>query len=83
MLRVAVCVGSACHLKGSEEVIRILQDLIAAYGLEDQVNLEGAFCQDHCTEGVVMHIGDELVTGVQRDGVFQLFQEKILRRCQS
>lgn len=82
MLRVAVCVGSACHLKGSGEVIRILRDLISTYGLEDQVSLEGSFCQEHCTEGVVVHIGDELITGVQRDGVFKLFQEKILRRCQ-
>ncbi|HHV07431.1 MAG TPA: (2Fe-2S) ferredoxin domain-containing protein [Firmicutes bacterium] len=81
MLRVAVCVGSACHLKGSADVIRILQDLIATYGLEDQVYLEGSFCQEQCTKGVVVRIGDELVTGVQRDGVFQLFQEKILRRC--
>ncbi|NLG87177.1 MAG: (2Fe-2S) ferredoxin domain-containing protein [Firmicutes bacterium] len=82
MVRVTVCVGSACHLKGSSEVIRILQDLIANYGLEDQVSLEGSFCQEHCTEGVVVHVDGELITGVRRDQVFQLFQEKILRRCQ-
>ena len=82
MLRVTVCVGSACHLKGSSEVIRILQDLIANYGLEDEVSLEGSFCQEHCTEGVVVHVDDELITGVRRDQVFKLFQEKILRRCQ-
>ncbi|NLJ33823.1 MAG: (2Fe-2S) ferredoxin domain-containing protein [Firmicutes bacterium] len=81
MLRVAVCVGSACHLRGSGEVIRILQDLISAYGLEDQVNLEGSFCHSRCTGGIVMHIDDELITGVRKDTVFRLFQDKILRRC--
>ncbi|MGI6128746.1 MAG: (2Fe-2S) ferredoxin domain-containing protein [bacterium] len=82
MLQISVCVGSACHLKGSSEVIRILRDLIANYGLEEQVSLEGSFCQDHCTEGVVVRVGDELITGVRRDQVFQLFREKVLRGCQ-
>lgn len=83
MLAVTVCVGSACHLKGSAEVIRILKDLIAAYGLEDQVALAGSFCQGHCTEGVVVRVGEELITGVSRDKVFELFQQKILGRCRA
>lgn len=81
MLPVTVCVGSACHLKGSAEVIRILEDLIAAHGLRDQVNLEASFCQGHCTEGVVVRVGDKLITGVRRDMVFELFQKEILGRC--
>ncbi|HHY93203.1 MAG TPA: (2Fe-2S) ferredoxin domain-containing protein [Firmicutes bacterium] len=81
MLAVTVCVGSACHLKGSAEVIRILKDLIATYDLEDQVTLAGSFCQGHCTEGVVVRVGEELITGVSRDQVYDLFQKKILGRC--
>ncbi|HHV58468.1 MAG TPA: (2Fe-2S) ferredoxin domain-containing protein [Firmicutes bacterium] len=81
MLEVTVCVGSACHLKGSAEVIRILKDLIAAYDLGDQVTLAGSFCQGHCTDGVVVRVGEELITGVSRDQVYDLFQKKILGRC--
>ena len=40
-MRVSICIGSACHLKGSREVIQKLQKLVAENGLEDKVDLNG------------------------------------------
>ncbi len=34
MLNVSICVGSACHMKGSKEVIAKLKELINAHGLQ-------------------------------------------------
>ena len=42
-MRVSICIGSACHLKGSREVIQKLQKLVAENGLEDKVDLNGDF----------------------------------------
>ena len=49
---VVVCIGSSCHLKGSRDVIQILERNIALNGLKDQVNLRGSFCMGRCQEGV-------------------------------
>ena len=38
-MEVTICIGSSCHLKGSRDIISILQRLIALNRLEDQVEL--------------------------------------------
>ena len=43
-MKITICIGSACHLKGSREIIKEMQDLVAKNGLGDKVDLNGAFC---------------------------------------
>ena len=43
-MKVTVCIGSSCHIKGSRQVVEQLQELIAKEGLQDQVELGGTFC---------------------------------------
>ena len=43
-MRVTICIGSACHLKGSREIIQQLQQLVKEHGVSDKVDLNGAFC---------------------------------------
>lgn len=77
-MTVAVCIGSACHLKGSYDVKTIFQDLIAANHLEDRVFLEVAFCLGHCADGVTIKIDDEIFTGLSKDNAAEIFNSKIL-----
>ena len=42
---VQICIGSACHLKGSYEVLGIFQSLIKTYNLEDKLVLKQHFVQ--------------------------------------
>ena len=44
MLKITVCIGSSCHIKGSRQVVEQLQYLIAQNGLGDKVELGGTFC---------------------------------------
>ena len=39
MVKVTVCIGSSCHLKGSRLIVEELQRLVAAHGLKDKVDL--------------------------------------------
>lgn len=59
-MRVSICIGSACHLKGSREVIQKLQRLVADNGLEDKVDLNGDFCSGNCVKGVCVTVDGEL-----------------------
>jgi NADH:ubiquinone oxidoreductase subunit E len=74
---VSVCIGSSCHLKGSYDVIKKLEDLIASHDLESKVTLKGAFCLGRCTEGVSCLI-DEEYNSLSMDNVIEIFNEKIL-----
>ena len=52
--------GSACHLKGSREIIEKLQKLVNENGLSEQVDLNGAFCSGNCDHGVCVTVDGEL-----------------------
>ena len=65
MVIIQICVGSSCHLKGSENIIELLRKAIAAHGLEDEVTLAGSFCAGRCNrEGVTVTVDDEVYTGI-------------------
>ncbi len=79
-MRVTICIGSACHLKGSREIIQQLQSLVSQYGLTGQVDLNGAFCSGNCMEnGVCVTVDDDLIA-VKPEGVKEFFEKEILGR---
>lgn len=51
-MKIAICIGSSCHLKGSRQVVEKLQNLVAQNDLEDKVELTGTFCMGNCQKGV-------------------------------
>ena len=36
-MKVTVCIGSSCHVRGSRQVVEQLQDLIRDHNLSDEV----------------------------------------------
>ena len=40
-MKITVCIGSSCHIKGSRQMVERLQELIAEKRLKDQVELAG------------------------------------------
>ena len=76
---IQVCVGSSCHLKGSEEVVELLQHAVEKYQLEDEVTLAGSFCIGKCNRvGVTVQVDDEIVTGVTKENFKEFFEDKVL-----
>ncbi|MBQ8404752.1 MAG: (2Fe-2S) ferredoxin domain-containing protein [Clostridia bacterium] len=57
-MKITVCIGSSCHIKGSRQVVEQLQALIAENNLGDQVELAGTFCMGRCQEGVCVTVDD-------------------------
>lgn len=58
-MKITVCIGSSCHLKGSRQVVEVFQRLIAENGLNDRVELNGTFCMGDCRCGVCITIDGE------------------------
>ncbi|MEG0379210.1 MAG: (2Fe-2S) ferredoxin domain-containing protein, partial [Eubacterium sp.] len=64
--------GSACHVKGSYQVVQRFKDLVAERGLEEEVELMGTFCLDACSDGVAVKVNEKIYT-VKPEGVDALF----------
>lgn len=75
-MKVTVCIGSSCHVKGSRQVVEKLQSLISENNLGDKVELAGTFCLGHCQEGVCVSIDDAFFS-VSPDTVEDFFIDHI------
>lgn len=75
-MKITVCIGSSCHVKGSRQVVEKLQDLISENDLGDKVELAGTFCLGRCQEGVCVMVDDEFHS-VTPDNVVDFFQENV------
>ena len=78
MINLSVCVGSACHLKGSYNVINNFQQIIEEYNLSDKVVLKAIFCLGHCTTGVSVKIDDSEVYSVSGSTARKFFDTEVL-----
>ena len=58
-MKVTVCIGSSCHVKGSHQVVEKLKKLIEENCLNEKVQLGGTFCMGRCQQGVSVSIDDE------------------------
>lgn len=77
MVKVTVCVGSSCHLKGSRQVVEGLRQLIVDNKLEDKIDLAGTFCMGKCEQGVCVTVDGELFS-VSPDTVENFFNADVL-----
>jgi len=80
-MTINVCIGSACHLKGSYNVINTFQDLIKKYDLGDKVVVKAAFCLGECTKAVSVKIDDGPVNSVNEDNIEEFFKTNILKEA--
>ena len=79
MLKVTVCIGSSCHIKGSRQVVEQLQYLISENGLSEKVELGGTFCMGKCQQGVCVSVNDDFHS-VTPDSVDEFFAKEILAK---
>lgn len=77
MLKITVCIGSSCHIKGSRQVVEQLQYLIAENNLGEKVELGGTFCMGKCQNGVCVTVNDSFYS-VTPDTVGEFFNTEIL-----
>jgi NADH:ubiquinone oxidoreductase subunit E len=76
---IQICVGSSCHLKGSPEIVELLQKAVADNHLEDEITLAGSFCIGKCNRiGFTVQVDDEIHVGITKENFKDFFKEKVL-----
>lgn len=78
-MKITVCIGSSCHLKGSRSVVEELQYLIAENNLKDKVELGGTFCMGKCQDGVCVTIDDKFYS-VSPETTKEFFEKEVLAK---
>lgn len=77
MIDVNVCVGSSCHMKGSYQVIKIFEQLIKQYNLEEKVKLKASFCLGCCLNGIATTVDGKPVNNVGFSNASEIFFKNI------
>nr|WP_255401676.1 NAD(P)H-dependent oxidoreductase subunit E [Sporanaerobacter sp. PP17-6a] len=80
MTTINVCIGSACHLKGSYNIINRFQDLIKKNNMDDEVVVKAAFCLGECTKAVSVKVDDGEVYSVNDTNVEEFFNKYVIGR---
>ncbi len=78
-MKITICIGSSCHLKGSRQVVEKLQSLVAEHSLSEKVELSATFCLGKCQQGVCVTVDDEFHS-VSPDTVGEFFAENVLAK---
>ncbi|HCA21844.1 MAG: (2Fe-2S) ferredoxin domain-containing protein [Eubacterium sp.] len=76
-MKITVCIGSSCHIKGSRQVVEQLQYLIRENQLGDKVELAGTFCMGKCQQGVCVQVDEEFFS-VTPENVKEFFEASVL-----
>ena len=79
MLKITVCIGSSCHIKGSRQVVSQLQELISKHNLDGKVELGGTFCMGQCQAGVCVTVNG-VFHSVTPETTGEFFQKEVLEK---
>ena len=80
-MTVEICVGSSCHLKGSQRIVELMRKAIEENGLDLVLTLAGCFCAGRCNRvGVTVIVDGEVFEGVTPEGFDAFFKENILSK---
>ena len=75
-MKVVVCIGSSCYIKGSGNVVTYLQYKIKQDGLASKVELGGTFCTGQCPKGICVTVDGKLYS-VSVDNMEKFYEEEI------
>lgn len=77
---IQICVGSSCHLKGSPDIVALIQLAVEEHGLAEEVTLTGSFCVGKCNrEGVTIQVDDTVHVGITKENFKEFFSEHVLK----
>lgn len=72
---IKVCIGSACHLKGSYDVIKTLKAYIEEKSLEEKIELKSSFCLGNCSNAVSVQVDEDIIQSVSPENAESFIKE--------
>ena len=76
-MKLRICIGTSCYLKGAYNVLQLFQHEIERRGLHEKIEISGAFYMGNCENGVSVSI-DGKSYGVAPEEAAKFFEETIM-----
>ena len=77
-MTILVCIGSACHKRGSYAILKRLKKMAEEAGVLDQLTIQPTFCLGECKNGVTVKVNEQLFLGTSESNCGELFQKHVL-----
>jgi NADH-quinone oxidoreductase subunit G len=78
-LRVTVCVGTSCFVKGSQAILKRLLREVEQRGLDGDVEVQASFCVEACDRGPSVRIGEERLERCTTDRAVEALDRALVR----
>mgnify|MGYP005777987415 CR=1 FL=1 len=78
MMTISVCIGSACHKRGSYAILNRFKALVEEKGVSDKVSVTPAFCFGEWKNGVTVKVDDILFLGMTEESAEDVFNRYVL-----
>ncbi len=80
VLKIKVCVGTGCFLRGAQELIKAISNNLDEWGFRDKVELEATFCMELCDRGPNVKVGKRVLEGATLNMVRDTIREELAAR---
>jgi NADH-quinone oxidoreductase subunit G len=72
---VSVCIGTSCHLRGSQKLLKALMHHVDDQDLGEQVEIQATFCMEACDRGPTVRVAGHVLNRASLDGVKELIEK--------
>lgn len=62
VIPVRVCLGTGCHLRGSQHLLKEIMDYVQKNELQEHVDINATFCMENCEKGPSVTIGETCIS---------------------
>ncbi|MCD7898339.1 MAG: [FeFe] hydrogenase, group A [Bacteroides sp.] len=85
---IAICVGTNCFMKGSQELLKKLlqhvvenklEDIVGFEGQEEMVDLKATFCFEQCDHGPVARVNNKLIKHATYEAIIEELYKEVDR----
>ena len=74
-INITVCMGSSCFARGNQQNLTFIEAFIKSHGLEADIDLSGARCENKCATGP-----NVIINSIEYNGVDEKKLEEILTK---
>jgi NADH-quinone oxidoreductase subunit G len=77
---VSVCIGTNCHLRGSQDLLHALIRHVEQNDLEESVAVRATFCYETCDRGPTVQVGNQVLERCTFERACAVLKDELMRR---
>jgi len=75
-----LCLGSACHTKGSSEVISTIREWLKQNDPDERVIFSGCLCLGKCRDGINLVFAGEDFSGINKENILEFLDHTVKQK---